>query len=113
YEAAEPVTVTVKVIDPSADFAVRVHPAVSPNGDGINEFLMIQGIKDLPENKVSIFSRNGTIVWEAEGYDNANTVFRGTGAGGLQLASGTYFYNVEIRVNGKLDYRKGYFVLRY
>ncbi|WP_257658797.1 Ig-like domain-containing protein [Parapedobacter lycopersici] len=110
---AEPVTVTIRVVDPSADFAVRIHPAVSPNGDGINEFLMIEGIKDFPENKVTLFSRNGTIVWEAEGYDNSNTVFRGTGAGGLQLTPGTYFYIVEVRVDGRWEYRKGYFVLRY
>ncbi|WP_353185719.1 MBG domain-containing protein [Parapedobacter lycopersici] len=113
HDAAGPVTATIRVVDPSADFAVRIHPAVSPNGDGINEFLMIEGIRDFPENKVTLFSRNGTIVWEAKGYDNLNTVFRGTGAGGLQLTPGTYFYLVEVKAGGRWEYRKGYFVLRY
>ncbi|SFJ97522.1 Ig-like domain-containing protein, partial [Parapedobacter indicus] len=70
HGAAEPVTVTVRVVDPASDFAVRVHPAVSPNGDGINEFLMIEGIRDFPKNRVRVINRNGTVVWEASGYDN-------------------------------------------
>src|SRR5690606_29611300 len=113
YEAAEPVTVTLRVVDPSSDFAVRVHPAVSPNGDGINEFLMIEGIRDYPENRVTVITKNGTVVYEASGYDNSNVVFRGRGTGGIHLAAGTYFYIVEVKANGRWEHRKGYFVLRY
>src|SRR5690606_25010841 len=35
YEAAEPVMVTVRVVDPQAELPVRVHKVISPNGDGI------------------------------------------------------------------------------
>src|SRR5690606_36982848 len=48
YEAAHPVTVTVRVIDPSQELPIRVSKAVSPNGDGINEYLIIEAIKDYP-----------------------------------------------------------------
>jgi len=113
HEPAAAVTVAVRVIDPSSDFAVRVHPAVSPNGDGINEFLMIEGIRDFPKNRVSIFNRNGTVVWEASGYDNDRMAFRGVGTGQQLLPAGTYFYIVEIGVGSGTEYRKGYFVLRY
>ncbi|MFC3197672.1 Ig-like domain-containing protein [Parapedobacter deserti] len=113
HEAAEPVTVTLRVKDPSSDFPVRVHPAVSPNGDGINEFLMIEGIRDYPDNKVTLLNRNGTIVWEAIGYDNDRLAFRGIGTGQQRLPAGTYFYVVELRSGGSTEYRKGYFVLRY
>src|SRR5690606_35145739 len=44
YEAATPVTIPGRVVDPEAP--VRIHKAVSPNGDGINEFLMVEGIRD-------------------------------------------------------------------
>src|SRR5690606_36479010 len=113
YEAAEPVTVTLRVVDPSSDFAVRVHPAVSPNGDGINEFLMIEGIRDYPENRVTVITKNGTVVYEASGYDNSNVVFRGRGTGTIRPAAGTYFEIVEVKANGRWEHRKGYFVLRY
>ncbi|SEL84760.1 T9SS type B sorting domain-containing protein [Parapedobacter koreensis] len=113
YEAAQAVTVTVRVVDPTASFPVRVHQAVSPNGDGINEFLMIEGIRDYPENRVTVFNRNGTIVYEAEGYDNDRVAFRGIGAGQQRVPVGTYFYVVEVRVDGRVEYHKGYLVVRY
>ncbi len=114
HEAAEPVTITVRVVDPSSSFPVRVHQAVSPNGDGINEFLMIEGIRDYRENRVQIVNRNGTIVWEAAGYDNDRIAFRGIGAGQLRLPAGTYFYIVEVKnTDGRWGHHKGYFVLRY
>ena len=46
HEPSDPVTVTVRVVDPSSDLPVRVSVAVSPNGDGINENLIIEVIKD-------------------------------------------------------------------
>ncbi|WP_177195228.1 MBG domain-containing protein [Parapedobacter indicus] len=113
YEAADPVTVTVRVVDPSSDFPVRVHRALSPNGDGINEYLVIEAIKDHPDNRVTIVNRNGTVLWEASGYDNDRVVFRGISTGQQQLPAGTYFYIVEVKVDGKREHRKGYFVIRY
>ncbi|MFC3197150.1 BspA family leucine-rich repeat surface protein [Parapedobacter deserti] len=113
HEPAAPVTVTVRVVDPSSDLPVLVHPVISPNGDGINEFLMIEAIQDYPENRVTIFNRNGTLLWEANGYDNNRVAFRGIGTGQLPLPAGTYFYIVEVKENGMWKYKKGYFVLRY
>src|SRR5690606_33459276 len=113
YGAAEPVTVTIRVTDPSSDFPIRVHRAVSPKGDGINEFLMVEGIRDYPENRVTVISRNGTVLWEASGYDNDRVAFRGISTGGLQLPAGTYFYIVEVRNGGKWEHRKGYFVIKH
>jgi Fibronectin type III domain. len=113
HEAAEPVTASVRVVDPALELPIRVHPAVSVNGDGINEFLMIEGIRDHADNRVTIISRNGTVVWEANGYDNERVAFRGIGTGQQKMPAGTYFYLVEVRVNGQWRHQKGYFVLRY
>jgi len=44
YLAATSVTQTVTVTDPTGDDII-VHQAVSPNGDGINDFLLIEGIQ--------------------------------------------------------------------
>lgn len=112
YYPADPVSVTIHVTDGS-DFPVRVHKAVSPNGDGINEFLMMEGIRDFPENRVTIISKNGTVLFELSGYDNNNRVFRGMSTGQLLLPAGTYFYMVEIKENGQWKAQKGYFVMRY
>src|SRR5690606_3766467 len=113
HEAAEPATLTIRVIDPPSDLPVRVHPVISPNGDGINEFLMIEAIKDYPENRVTIFNRNGTLLWEASGYDNNRVTFRGISTGQQLLPAGTYFYIVEVKDGNTSKHKKGYFVLRY
>uniref|UniRef100_UPI0021C9FA43 T9SS type B sorting domain-containing protein n=1 Tax=Parapedobacter soli TaxID=416955 RepID=UPI0021C9FA43 len=113
HEAAEPVTLTIRVMDPTSDLPVRVHPAVSPNGDGINDYLIIEGIRDYPDNRVTLFNRNGTLLWEASGYDNNRVAFRGMSTGQLLLPAGTYFYIVEVRDGDTWKHKKGYFVLRY
>ena len=113
YQAADPVVVTVRVIDPEAELPMRVSKVVSPNGDGINEYLLIEGIKDHPENKVVVFNRNGTVLFEAKGYNNGSIAFRGVSTGQMLLPAGTYFYVAEIKVNGTWKYEKGWFVLRY
>lgn len=111
--AAVPVTITVTVVDPAEELPIRIHPAVSPNDDGINDFLMIEGIRDYPENKVTIFNRNGTLIYETTGYDNGATkAFRGISTGQLTVPMGTYFYIVEIKKNGQWMHKKGYFVLK-
>ncbi|MEC3879004.1 gliding motility-associated C-terminal domain-containing protein, partial [Parapedobacter sp. 10938] len=113
HEPAEPATLTIRVVDPTSDLPVRVHPVISPNGDGINEFLMIEAIKDYPENRVTIFNRNGTLLWEVSGYDNNRFAFRGISTGQQLLPAGTYFYIVEVKDGDTWKHKKGYFVLRY
>ncbi len=41
---------------------------VSPNGDGINDVLIIEGLEDSPNNTLEIFDRNGLKVFERENY---------------------------------------------
>ncbi|MEC3881015.1 gliding motility-associated C-terminal domain-containing protein, partial [Parapedobacter sp. 10938] len=113
YASAQAVVTAIRVIDPTADIPIRIHKALSPNGDGINEYLIIEGIKDYPKNRVNVFNRNGTVVYEASGYNNGTVAFRGIGAGQLQVPAGTYFYIAEIHAEGEWKVEKGWFVLRY
>ena len=92
----------------SDDRRLVVYNAVSPNGDGLNDFLRILNIEYFPENKFSLFNRWGDLVFEMEGYDNAERVFRGRSSvsGEKELPTGTYFYVIETgdgqKVNGFL-----------
>ncbi|MDZ4714720.1 MAG: gliding motility-associated C-terminal domain-containing protein, partial [Cytophagales bacterium] len=73
-----------------------VHNAISPNGDGLNDYFIIRNINFVePRNKVSIFNRWGDKVFEVENYDNSSRRFNGFGNGGNQLSSGVYFYKIE------------------
>ncbi|MBS1647679.1 MAG: gliding motility-associated C-terminal domain-containing protein [Bacteroidetes bacterium] len=75
---------------------IHVHNAFSPNGDGLNEVFVIDGIENFPNNKVSIFNRWGQDLWNQSKYDNVNTFWNGQDKSGNKLVSGTYFYIIEI-----------------
>jgi len=93
---------------------IMVHQAVSPNGDGINDFMMIDGIAAYPENKLTIINRNGALVYEAQGYDNTSKVFDGhSNKTGAMQVPGTYFYALDYRVNGVAKHKTGFIILKY
>jgi len=97
-----------------ADDGVQVHQGVSPNGDGINDFLQIDNISQYPDNKLMIMNRNGQLVFETRGYDNSSKVFDGRSSknGQMQLP-GTYFYQLDYTVNGVTKHKTGFIMLKY
>src|SRR6056297_1021861 len=68
---------------------------MTPNGDGINDRLVIEGIENSPNNTLQIFNRYGVLVYskqnyhdEFEGISNRESVI----SQGSGLVSGIYFY---------------------
>jgi len=115
HDAVQPVSVA----DPAGsitlqDDGIVVHQGVSPNGDGINDFLQIDNITNFPDNKLMIMNRNGQLVYEARGYDNTTKVFDGHSSINRQMQlPGTYFYQLEYTVKGIIKYKTGFLVLKY
>ena len=93
---------------------VVVHANLSPNGDGVGDKLLIDGIATYPENKLTIISRAGALIYQANGYDNILKVFDGHSSvnGKLQQA-GTYLYKLDYKAAGQLIHKTGYIVLKY
>ena len=92
---------------------LEIYNAVSPNNDNLNDFFTIEYIDLLPDtqaNKVTIYNRWGTNVFEVDNYNNDDRVFKGLNLNGGDLPSGTYFYKVEFK-NGKSPF-SGYLVLK-
>jgi gliding motility-associated-like protein len=92
---------------------ITVFNALSPNGDGKNDTFIIQYIEALPEtqkNKVTIFNRWGTVVFEVADYNNSTNVFKGLSNSGGELPSGTYYYTIEF-TSGEAK-RTGFISLR-
>jgi gliding motility-associated-like protein len=93
---------------------VLVFNGISRNNDGQNDIFEIACIQDFPRNNVKIFNRAGTLVYEANGYDNQDVFFdgvsnRGISILGTNLPDGTYFYIIDKR-NGS-EPRTGYLEL--
>ena len=82
---------------------------MSPNGDGQNDGLEIQGIEAFPNNTVQVFNRWGNSVFEQNNYNNQDK-WQGEGKNGNELPDGTYF--VLLRVNDMNIELSGYLELR-
>lgn len=63
----------------------------SPNGDGVNDDLVIEAILLFPNNRLEIFNRWGSKVFEADAYHNE---WDGT-FNGNPVPDGTYFYSLD------------------
>ena len=72
--------------------------ALSPDGDGLNDVFIIEGLECYPNNTVQIVNRWGVIVFDSAYYDNVNNVFRGFSDGrstisrNEKLPTGDYWY---------------------
>lgn len=74
---------------------VVIYNGITPNGDGANDFWVIDSITNFETNTVSIFNRWGNRVWTAKDYNNTSVVWRGTNQNEAPLPDGTYFYIIE------------------
>jgi len=93
---------------------IVVHQGVSPNGDGVNDFLVIEGITLYPDNRLTIMNRDGSVVYETKGYNNSSRIFDGhSNKNGAMQQPGTYFYSLEYKAAGSTKYKTGFIVLKY
>lgn len=94
---------------------VRIRPVVTPNGDGINDVLMIDGITNYPDNHLTLVNANGIKVFEADAYDNINNVFNGrSNVTNAYQPQGTYFYSLRYKTaSGENKKLVGFVVLKY
>ncbi len=84
-------------IDVEALPSLVFYDGISPNSDGKNDSWIIENIQYYPENRLKIINRWGESVYEVENYDNETTVWGGTSLNHRErLASGVYFYDLEI-----------------
>lgn len=84
------------IITVEVEGEIIVYNGFSPNGDSQNPYFRIANIEALePNNKVSIFNRWGSLVFEIENYDNDTRRFEGNNQNGNPLPTGVYFYKIE------------------
>ncbi|MBX2897447.1 MAG: gliding motility-associated C-terminal domain-containing protein [Cyclobacteriaceae bacterium] len=87
-----------QVLDIDVVGVVKVFNGITPDGDGINDFLYIKYldvIEGATNNKITILNRWGDVVYERTNYDNVSGVFAGQTSAGKELPSGTYFYKLD------------------
>lgn len=92
----------ISILGNSEPCIINVYNGITPNGDGSNDFFVINNIEQFPDNNVQIFNRWGHKLFEADHYDNINNVWRGTENNTERIApSGTYFYIIDLKNGSK------------
>ncbi|SHG51087.1 gliding motility-associated C-terminal domain-containing protein [Salegentibacter echinorum] len=101
---------------------ISVYNAVTPNGDGVNDYFSINSESCIENISVEIYNRWGVKVFETNNYGKQGDLFDGYSRGRLtvnkdeQLPTGTYFYilkfDYESSTNKLETYKKaGYLYL--
>jgi gliding motility-associated-like protein len=101
------VTVTVDCDD------VKVPSGFSPDGDGVNDQFVIEGLEYFASPSLTVFNRWGNIVFSMNDYDNTwdGTVqSNGFNIGDGKVPDGTYFYILQL---DSAQSRTGYIVIKY
>ena len=93
----------------SAANLVVIYNVITPNGDGMNDGWIIDGIEKFPDNSVKLFNRWGDEINSFEHYDNHSIVWKGENSKGEKLPDGTYFYILTIKDGGS---RSGWVMIR-
>ncbi|TJZ61797.1 T9SS type B sorting domain-containing protein [Sphingobacterium olei] len=108
----EPAVSVRKELEILALPTMDVAKAITPNGDGANDILLIKEIERYPENKVSIFNRQGQLLFSITDYNNSDRAFEGRTSSGQLLEDGTYFFKLEWIQDGKSLDQSGWFYLK-
>ncbi|MGB6153194.1 MAG: gliding motility-associated C-terminal domain-containing protein [Pricia sp.] len=97
---------------------VEVFNIVTPNDDGVHDYLMISGLEIRPNNSIQILNRWGMLVYESESYDSSGNHFNGTSQARAtmgkdeKLPVGTYFYIFNYEdIDGSFKTLSGYLYL--
>ncbi len=97
---------------------ITVFDGITPNGDGVNDELIIEGLENFPNNNVKIFNRLQVEVYDRDAY-HLGPFFSGRSDGRItiqedeELPSGVYFYVITYEAsNGQIVRQAGPLYIR-
>lgn len=83
---------------------------ITPNNDGKNDVLWFDGLTAFVDNRLRVYSRWGTVIYDKQGYQQSSeTLFDGTRQG-EELPADTYYYILE--VEGKIIHKSQLTIVR-
>ena len=92
---------------------VTIYNVITLNENGKNDYLVIKNIEFFPQNNMSIFNRDGTLLSSIDKYGEQNRFFRGITKSNKELPSGSYIYifNFYHPVLKKTIIKKGFLTI--
>ncbi len=81
--------------------SIRLYNVITPNGDGSNDVLYIDGLNSNLVTEIRVINHWGQKVYENKNYSNN---WGGTDSGGNPLPAGNYYYLVR---TGTTTFKRG------
>lgn len=78
----------------SIDCSIIIPNVVTPNGDGINDYFMINGLGSFPGSALNVYNRWGNALYTSDDYQNDWSP---------NVTSGTYFYILNVSDGRKFN----------
>ena len=104
----------VTIILQEVEDLLIVYQVLTPNDDNFNDLWVIEGIEQFPGNMVRIFDRWSNLVYQMQGYNNADKIWEGNSNEGItkgELPNGTYYYVISLGDGS--DVLKGFVELKH
>ncbi|MEY4903404.1 MAG: hypothetical protein RLZZ292_1219 [Bacteroidota bacterium] len=96
------VTITIACDSNNVNKPFKIYEGFSPNGDGVNELFVIEGLENLSENELWVYNRWGNQVFHKKNYDNT----WGGKWEGNDVPDGVYFIIFEGKPNDGSQIKK-------
>jgi gliding motility-associated-like protein len=87
---------------PLDEIPFKIYNALTPNGDGDNDYWKILGIEYFPDNEIILMDRWGLIVQRFRGYNNSTVRWEGRNLDGELLGNGVYYYILQLKYLNKM-----------
>ena len=83
---------------------ITVPSGFSPNGDGVNDLFVIQGLEKFPGTHIQVYNTWGDLVYKSSDYKNdwGGTTTVANVGGIAKLPVGTYFIHIDLRTGSKI-----------
>ena len=88
----------------SRPIMIEIPNVFTPNGDGVNDFFVINGIENCEKKMLIVKDRSGQTVFQSRNYDNSWD--------GGNLPDGTYLYQFSYSINNINELRQGAIMIK-
>lgn len=88
----------------SQPVVIEIPNVFTPNGDGVNDLFVINGIESCEKRALIVKNQSGQTVFQSNLYDNSWD--------GSNLPNGTYYYQFSYSINNISELRRGTILIR-
>ena len=95
------------------DAPIAIAQGLSPNGDGLNDFLVFKGLENYPGSELTIFTKDGQVLFKSSNYQNdwSGNYLKSGANSQDKVNQGVYYYSLRLGSTNRI--LKGFLYVAY